>query len=146
MEKEMGDRFNIHIHNTNQQGDYKPMSDNTNNLQGANIGSFANEVKDNARQQANQHIHSANNQTLAQAATEIKALLNQLDQEYDNSTATGQAMITAKAIESIEKNATLKTRIINALAAGGTTALETAVDHPVIKPVVAMIKGFMDAK
>jgi hypothetical protein len=55
-------------------------------------------------------------------------------------------MITAKAIESIEKNATLKTRIINALAEGGTTALETAVDHPVIKPVVAMIKGFMDAK
>jgi len=146
MEKEMGDRFNIHFHNTNQQGDYKPVSDNTNNLQGAKIGNFANEVKDNARQQANQHIHSATNQTLAQAATEIKALLNQLDKEYDNSTATGQAMITAKAIESIEKNATLKTRIINALAAGGTTALETAVDHPMVKPVVAMIKGFMDAK
>jgi internalin A len=47
----------------------------TNNLQGANIANFANEVKDNARQQTNQHIHQAANQNLTEAAKEIKDLL-----------------------------------------------------------------------
>jgi len=87
-----------------------------------------------------------NSQNLAQAAQEIKALLNQLDKDYDSSTTTGQAMISAKAIESIEKNPTLKARVVNALKEGGTTALEELVDHPAVKPVVALLKGFMDAK
>jgi len=85
-------------------------------------------------------------QNLAQAAQEIKDLLTQLDQDYDRSTPTGQAMISAKAIKQIEKNPTLKARVINALKEGGTTALESAIDHPAVKPVVAMLKGFMDVK
>ncbi|WP_199313761.1 DUF4926 domain-containing protein [Leptolyngbya sp. FACHB-671] len=85
-------------------------------------------------------------QNLAQAAKDIKDLLDQLDQDYDRSTPTGQAMISAKAIEAIEQNPTLKTRVINALKEGGTTALESAIDHPAVKPVVAMIKGFIDAE
>lgn len=87
-----------------------------------------------------------NSQNLAQAAQEIKALLNQLDNDYDSSTTTGQAMISAKAIESIEKNPTLKARVVNALKEGGTTALEVAIDHPDVKPVVALLKGFIDVK
>lgn len=89
------------------------------------------------------NYHSPN---LAQAAREIKDLLNQLDHDYDSSTPTGQAMISAKAIASIEQNPTLKSRIINALKEGGATALEVAIDHPAVKPVVALLKGFMDAK
>jgi hypothetical protein len=87
-----------------------------------------------------------NSQNLVQAAQDIKALLTQLDQDYDRTTPTGQAMISAQAIASIEKNPTLKARIVNALKEGGTTALEEAIDHPAVKPVVAMLKGFMDAK
>ena len=87
-----------------------------------------------------------NSQNLAQAAKDIKELLTQIDKDYDSSTPTGQAMISAKAIESIEKNPTLKARVVNALKEGGATALEVAVDHPAIKPVVAMLKGFMDAE
>ena len=87
-----------------------------------------------------------NSQNLAQAAQDIKALLNQLDQDYDRTTPTGQAMISAQAIATIEKNPTLKARIINALKEGGTTALEEAIDHPAVKPVVALLKGFMDEK
>jgi uncharacterized membrane protein len=85
-------------------------------------------------------------QNLAQAAQEIKALLNQLDQDYDRTTPTGQAMISAQAIASIDQNPTLKDRIINALKEGGTAALEAAVDHPAVKPLLATMKGFMDAK
>jgi hypothetical protein len=55
-------------------------------------------------------------------------------------------MLLPKAIKSIEKNPTLKARVVNVLKEGGTTALEVAVDHPAIKPVVAMLKGFMDAE
>ncbi len=87
-----------------------------------------------------------NSQNLAQAAQDIKALLAQLDRDYDRTTPTGQAMISAKAIEAIDKNPTLKARVVNALKEGGTTAIEELVDHPAVKPLVAMAKGFMDAK
>ena len=87
-----------------------------------------------------------NSQNLAEAAKEIKELLNQLDTEYDRTTPTGQSMITAKVVEAIDKNPTLKTRVVNGLKEGGLTALEELVDHPVIKPLVAMLKGFADAK
>lgn len=90
-------------------------------------------------------IHN-NSQNLTEAAKEIKNLLNQLDKDYDSSTATGQAMISAKAIEAIEQNPTLKARVVNALKQGGTTALEVAIDHPAVKPIVATLKGFMGAK
>ena len=42
-------------------------------------------------------------------------VLTQLDQDYDRTTPTGQAMIRA-------------------------------IDHPAVKPVEALLKGFMDAK
>ncbi|MEO1147735.1 MAG: hypothetical protein AAFY26_19305 [Cyanobacteria bacterium J06638_22] len=87
-----------------------------------------------------------NSQNLAQAAQDIRDLLQQLDQDYDRTTPTGQAMISAKAIEAIEKNPTLKARVLNALKEGGTTALEEAIDHPAVKPVVAMVKGFIEAE
>jgi hypothetical protein len=87
-----------------------------------------------------------NSQNLAQAAKDIKDLLDQLDKDYDRTTPSGQAMIGAKTIEAIEQNPTLKARVVNALKEGGTTALESAIDHPAVKPVVAMLKGFMDAK
>jgi hypothetical protein len=85
-------------------------------------------------------------QNLAQAAQDIRDLLQQLDQDYDRTTPTGQAMISAKAIEAIEKNPTLKARVLNALKEGGATALEEAIDHPAVKPVVAMVKGFIEAE
>ncbi len=89
------------------------------------------------------HHHSQN---LAQAAQEIKALLEQLDQHYDNTTPVGQAQISAKAVETIANNPTLKARVVNALKEGGTTAMEELVKHPAVKPLVATLKGFVDAK
>ncbi|NJL90624.1 MAG: hypothetical protein HC916_13185 [Coleofasciculaceae cyanobacterium SM2_1_6] len=87
-----------------------------------------------------------NSQNLAQAAQEIKELLDQLDTEYDRTTPTGQAMITAKVVEAIDKNPTLKTRVVNGLKEGGLTALEVAIDHPAGKVIAATVKGFTDAK
>jgi internalin A len=71
------DRLTIvnQIYNHNQQGEYKPMTENTNNLQGANIANFANEVKDNASQQASNF-----NQTSGANISEILQLIGNLRQ------------------------------------------------------------------
>ncbi|NJO21241.1 MAG: hypothetical protein HC838_16015 [Spirulinaceae cyanobacterium RM2_2_10] len=84
-------------------------------------------------------------QDLAQAARDIKNLLDQLSQDFDSTTPAGQAQIGAKVIEAMEKDPTLKARVVNALKEGGTTLIVEAVQHPAVKPVVAMVKGFIDA-
>jgi|SRR5919199_711144 internalin A len=86
-----------------------------------------------------------NSQNLAQAATDIKELLDQLSKDYPSNTPAGQAMIGAKAIERIDQDPTLKKRVVNALKEAGATALEKAIDHPAVGIVVAGAKGFMDA-
>jgi hypothetical protein len=111
-------------------------------LKGANIANFANEVKDNARQQANQHNYAAPSQSLLAAAKEIKDLLNQISA---TDTTNNPTLIAIKAIESIEKNPTLKDRIINAGKEAGFAALDAAVDHPAVKIVTAAIKGAIEA-
>jgi len=87
-----------------------------------------------------------NSQNLTQAAKDIKDLLDQLDKDYDRNTPTGQTMINAKAIESIENNPSLKDRLFKAIEEGGSAALEQLVDHPAIKILVATYKGFANPK
>ncbi|MEH2249944.1 leucine-rich repeat domain-containing protein, partial [Nostoc sp.] len=65
----------VNIYNQNQQGEYKPMTENTNNFQNPNIANFANEVKDNARQQASNFT-----QTSGANITEILQLIGNLRQ------------------------------------------------------------------
>jgi hypothetical protein len=83
---------------------------------------------------------------LAQAALEIQELLDTLSDTYNPSTANGQEKIKTAAIESIEQNPTFKARIVNALTEGSYTALEEAVDRPVVKILMATFKGFTDGK
>ena len=80
-----------------------------------------------------------NSPNLAQAAKDIKELLDQLSQEYSNNGIVG-----AKAIEEIEKSPTLKARFVAALKEAGSTAFEKAVDHPAVSIVIAAMKGFID--
>ncbi|OYD88986.1 GTP-binding protein [Nostoc sp. 'Peltigera membranacea cyanobiont' 213] len=71
------DRFTIvnQIYNSNQQGDFKPMTENTNNFQNSNIANVANEVKDNASQQASNF-----NQTSGASVAELMQLIGNLRQ------------------------------------------------------------------
>jgi Leucine-rich repeat (LRR) protein len=64
------DHFNINIYNDNHPGDYKPMSEITNNNQGANIANLVNEAKDNAQVTAS-HF----NQTTGINTTELLQLI-----------------------------------------------------------------------
>jgi Leucine-rich repeat (LRR) protein/GTPase SAR1 family protein len=83
---------------------------------------------------------------LAQAALEIQELLDTLSDTYNPSTFNGQEKIKIAAIESIAQNPTLKARIVNAVKEGSYTALEEAVDRPIIKILMATFKGFAEGK
>ncbi len=112
----------------------------TNNLQGAIIANMANTVKDNARQQANQYIHlSEEKRTLAEAASEIQQLIQQLEQT--NPTATEAEII---AYINDETKPSLKRRAGSALQSLGETAIdEFVLENKYLKVVKAAIKGWV---
>jgi hypothetical protein len=83
-----------------------------------------------------------NSQNLTQAAQEIKELLDRISATDQTNNST---LIAIQAIEAIEKNPTLKDRIINAVKEAGFAAIDAAVDHPAIKIVTAAIKGAIEA-
>jgi len=89
-------------------------------------------------------INNNNSPNLAQAAKDIKELLDQLSEEYNPNTEKGQNLIKEEAVKAIKDNPTLQRRFINALKEGSVTALEEAINHPVAKVVIATTKGFLE--
>ncbi|MEL6882347.1 MAG: hypothetical protein AAFP09_17605, partial [Cyanobacteria bacterium J06607_10] len=81
---------------------------------------------------------------LAQAARDIKALLNELSEEYNPTTTKGKTKIKESALSQIRQNPQLKQRTFKALKSAGEEALEQAIQHPVAKVVVEGIKGFIE--
>jgi internalin A len=84
--EELDDRFNINIFNTNQQGNYKPMSEITNNNQSANIANFVNEAKDNAQVTASNFSQTSGTSTaeLLQLITGMRQTAAQFPQEIQD--------------------------------------------------------------
>lgn len=71
-----------------------------------------------------------NSQDLTQAAKDIKALLDQLSVDYPNDSPR---VLSAKAMDEVEKKPELKSRILRGMKAGSFAALEKMIDHPVAK-------------
>jgi hypothetical protein len=69
-----------------------------------------------------------NDQDLVQASKDIQALLHQLSTDYPSDSPR---VLGAKAIDEIEKNPELKSRILRGVKAGSFAALEKMIDHPV---------------
>ena len=90
------------------------------------------------------YSQTINSQNLTQTAQDIKLLIAQFSQSSDPSTASGKMMITSKVMETIETNPTLKHRVISSLKEAGSAALESAIDHPIAKVLIAGVKGFID--
>lgn len=111
-----------------------------NDLRGANVANFANQVSDNARQQANQHIHLIESKkTLAEAALEIQQLLKQLEQT--NPTATDLEKIT---YVNEETSLGFKRRVVGAFQATGEAAIdEFILENKYLKVAKAAIKGWL---
>ena len=128
------------IYNDNQQtqGDNKPMNTTINQHgQGDNFGGDK-VLGDKIHTQVN------NNADLATAARDIKALLNELSEEYNPGTDKGQTKIKESALTRIRQSPQLRERSLKALKSAGEEALEQAIQHPVAKVVVEGIKGFIE--
>ncbi|MEJ6487945.1 pentapeptide repeat-containing protein [Nostoc punctiforme UO1] len=138
--------------NYNNQGDtmsQSPKKQSNFNLQGAQ---FAGGLVDAETVTANQIGGNITNytpeqrQNLAQAAAEIQQLLNQLGQTYPTNTPLEKQIVVTEALKEIERNPTLKARVIGALKAGGTEALKELLDHPAVNVLLAALEGWQDAE
>jgi uncharacterized protein YuzE len=69
----------------------------------------------------------SNSQDLAQAAKDIKTLLDQLSANYPTDSPR---VLGAKAVDQVEKDPQLKARLLRGLKARSLTALERTIDHP----------------
>ncbi|MGB3513478.1 MAG: hypothetical protein WBA93_30555 [Microcoleaceae cyanobacterium] len=83
--------------------------------------------------------------TLQEAAKEIQQLLEQLSKTDYSSNPTNNLEIANQAIQEIEKNPSLKSRIITALKAGGKETFKELIDHPAVNILIASIEGWSSA-
>lgn len=95
-----------------------------------------------------QHNYSAEQkQTLAEAAKEIQELLEQISKtSYSAIPDENLEIIGRKTVEEIGKNASLKSKIVNALKEGGTEAFKELIDHPAVNVVMAAFEGWQGAE
>ncbi len=109
-------------------------------LRGANIGNLANQVKDNARQQANQYNYAPKQkQALAEAAAEIQKLLKQLEQTKPTATIEDK-----KAFVTLGTTPTTRERALSALKSGGKAAFEEFLNNPYLNTAIAIIEGWQN--
>jgi Effector-associated domain 1 len=119
------------------------------NLQGAQFGGgLVNAETVNAYQIGGNITNYATEQkqNLAQIAAEIQQLLTQLEQTNPTMTSAQKMAVVAQAVEEIEKNPTLKARVVGALKSGGAEALKEALDHPLVNVFIAATEGWQDAE
>ena len=86
-------------------------------------------------------IHINNNQDLAQASKDIKSLLEQLSMDYPSDSPR---VLGAKAVDEVEKNPEMKSRILRGVKTGSFAALEKMIDHPVAKFFIEGAKEFLE--
>ena len=113
-----------------QQKVWQGMSDKTvinNNMQGATVGNMANQLSGNASQVYN----AAQDKSLAEAAQEIQALLDQLSETYPTETRREKFDLAEVAAEQAKANLTLWQRIVSAIDAGTIGAVGEMLSHPV---------------
>lgn len=82
--------------------------------------------------------------TLAEAASEIQQLLDQLSQTYPTTTIAEKATVASKAMEEIERQPDIRRKIIKALKAGGAAALIELTNNPVVKILTPMLESLLE--
>ncbi|NEQ66703.1 MAG: pentapeptide repeat-containing protein [Symploca sp. SIO2D2] len=85
-------------------------------------------------------------QNLAQAAAEIKKLIDQLTQNYPTETEPQQKKVAGEVIKQIESNQTLRGRVINVMKAMGIEALQEAIDHPLANILCRGLEEWRESK
>lgn len=110
-------------------------------IQSGNFGVGVNSGKIDAHKLAG-NINEAQKQSLTEVAREIQQLLEHLSQDYPTTTTPEKMSVITEAVDQIERNPTLKSKVISALKQGGAEALREAVNHPLINILLATIEGW----
>lgn len=85
-------------------------------------------------------------QNLAEAAADIKKLLEQLEQTYPTEILIDPDVVAKEAIKQIKSNPPLNKRIVNVIKAMGVEALKEAIDHPVANIMLAGVQEWREPK
>lgn len=125
-----------HQMSMNNNENYKSKYEFTN----ADVGNVVDTAQSGSQQIGKQYNYAPEQkQNLAEAASEIQQLLEQLSQSYPTNTMAGKMALAAEATQRIENNSTLMHKTISALRAGGTAALEQVLSHPAASFVIAAL-------
>jgi hypothetical protein len=127
---------------SNPQGNIIQMTEIKNDFSNANFGAanIAN-LGGTVNEQKIVQKTEVPKQSLAEATKEIQDLLNQLAKTNPN-----EATIADTIKQEIQRNPTLKTRLVNALKTGGIEALKVIFNNPFVSIPVETIKGFLEAE
>lgn len=110
-----------------------------NDFSGALIsGNVANSLSGSAQQVYNE----APDKSLAEAAQEIQALLEQLSQTYPCNTLVEKAQLATVAAEQAQANPALRQRLLSAIKAGSLGAIDQAVSHPAVTFFFEAVKAW----
>ncbi len=143
----MTEKRNIKIgqgnYNENIEGNYYEQKGKNNTM--TNITQSHSGSGDNVGRDKN-ITNTYNSQDLTQAAADIQALLEQLEQTYPTNTTTGKMAIATEAIQRIDNDPKLAPRILSALKAGGTSALDSLLDHPAASFAIAALEDWQQTK
>ncbi len=143
-------RPGFYAENYNNQGDTEMIGEKNSEVKYEQKGNFGighmsgGEIKEGAKVAG--IINEAEQQNLADAATEIQQLLEQLSETYPTTTSKEKMVVVGEAVDHIENNPRLKSKVINALKAGGTEAFKEAINHPLVNIFVATIEGWQEAE
>lgn len=84
--------------------------------------------------------------SLADAAAEIQALLEQLDKTYPANTTKAKMAIATEALARIEGDKSMSERVLSALRAGGVSAFEQLLNHPAASFVIGALEDWQQSK
>lgn len=102
-------------------------------------------INDQGMYVENQHNVSSKS-NLAEVASEIQALLEQLDQSYSGNNTSTQIEMASQVIQTIEDTPTLTNRVLSALRVGGIDALKQVLNHPAAAFVIAALEDWQKTK
>jgi hypothetical protein len=84
--------------------------------------------------------------SLADAAAEIQALLEQLDKTYPANTTKGKMVIATEVLARIEGDKPMSERMLSALRAGSISAFEQLLNHPAASFVIGALEDWKNSK
>ena len=114
-----------------------------NDISGANIGNFVNQMSAKASQSYNSVVSGV---TIPEGTQEIQILLDELSQSYPSETILQKAQFADVAAAQAKADPTLKQRILSAIGAGTLAAIEETLTHPASAFFLEAVKDWQETQ